>query len=89
MKMNIVNDDKNAHHGLTNRKQYDKIIKEIITITDIDLIKVVNQPPYVSHEHPAFFFHFVIPRNLQKEKSYVNSFPPPHLGPLNIYNNKT
>ena len=75
MKMNVVNDDKNAHH-LTNRKQYDQIIKTIITITKIDLRKFINQPPYISREHRAFFFHSVVPRKFTKEKSSTNSFPP-------------
>ena len=76
MKMNVVNDDKNARHDLTNRKRYDQIIKTIITITEIDLRKVINQPPYISRKHPAFFFYFVIPRKFTKEKSFVRLFPP-------------
>ena len=90
MKMNIVNDDKNTWHDLTNRKWYDKIIKTIITIIEIDLRKFVNQPPYVSREHPSFFFHSIIPRIFTKEKYFVNSLPTSlsRLGPSNIYNHK-
>ena len=73
--MNVVSDDKNAQHDLTNWKLYDQIIKTIITITKIDLRKFINQPPYVSREHPSFFFHSVTPRKFRKEKSSVNPSP--------------
>lgn len=76
--MNVVNDDKNAHHDLTNQKRYDEIIKTIIAITEIHLGKDINQPPYISCEHPTFFFYFIIPRKFTKEKSFVR-LSPPHL----------
>ena len=65
--MNVVKDDKNAQHDLPNWKRYDQIIKTIITITKIDLRKAINQPPYISCEHPYFLFYSIIPRKITKE----------------------
>ena len=74
--MNIVNDDKNAQHDLTNRKRYDQIIKTIIIMIEINVRQVIKQPPYISCEHPTFFFYSIIPRKFTKEKSFVRLFPP-------------